>query len=76
MARITRFLAAASLMALLTACGGEGARDREEAPVDREKPSLGSPKADDDGQDKKDEKESRGTDEKESRRDEDGDSND
>lgn len=59
MQRITRFISAASLVALLAACGGEGARDREEDQVDREKPSLGASKDDDEGENKKEEKESR-----------------
>jgi hypothetical protein len=64
MVRFTRFLAAASLIALLAACGGEGGKDREDGPVDREKPSLGAPQdGDDDGGDRKEEndgKDSRG----------------
>ena len=59
MGRITRFIAAASLVALLAACGGERGKDREEDKMDRERPSLGSSKDDDDGESKKEEKESR-----------------
>jgi hypothetical protein len=70
MASITRFLAAASLIALLAACGGEGSRDREDGPADRDTPSLGSPQ-DGDAADEKDEK-----DDNESRAGEDGDAND
>ncbi len=70
MAPITRFLAAASLIALLAACGGEGSRDREDGPADRDTPSLGAPK-DGDAADEKDEK-----DDNESRAGEDGDAND
>ncbi|MFN4867649.1 MAG: hypothetical protein ACK5GZ_15200 [Cyanobium sp.] len=70
MAPITRFLAAASLIALLAACGGEGSRDREDGPADRDTPSLGSPQ-DGDADDEKDEK-----DDNESRAGEDGDAND
>ena len=65
MDRLGRVLASASLIALLAACGGEGGRDREDGPADREKPSLGAPQ---DGQDREDEKESRA--------DQDGDSDD
>jgi uncharacterized lipoprotein len=59
MKRITRFIAAASLVALLAACGGEGRKDREEDQVDRQRPSLGASKDDDEGENKKEEKESR-----------------
>ena len=59
MQHITRFITAASLVALLAACGGEGGKDREEGQVDREKPSLGASKDDDEGENKKEEKESR-----------------
>jgi hypothetical protein len=59
MERITRFIAAASLLALLAACGGEGGKDREEDQVDRERPSLGVSKDGDEGEDKKEEKVSR-----------------
>jgi hypothetical protein len=41
-------LAAVSLTALLTGCGGEQGRDRQEGPGDRETPSYGAPQADDD----------------------------
>ena len=54
---ISRFFAAASLIALLAACGGEGAREREEDPSDREKPSLAAPQADKDREDNKEGKE-------------------
>ena len=53
MERITRFIAAASLVALLAACGGEEGKVREEDHVDREKPSLGASKNGDEGEDKK-----------------------
>ena len=53
-ARIIRVLAACSLMALLAACGGEGARDREEESGDRESPSLAEPRGDDDDDDDND----------------------
>ena len=59
MERITRLIAAASLVALLAACGGEEGKVREEDQVDREKPSLGASKNGDEGEDKKEEKESR-----------------
>jgi hypothetical protein len=67
MQRIFRFIAAASLISLLSACGGEGAKDREEDQVDRERPSLGASKDGDEGEDKKEDKKE----EKESREDED-----
>jgi len=70
-APITRFLAAASLIALLAACGDEGSRDREGGPADRDTPSLGSPQDGDAADDEKDEK-----DDNESRAGEDGDAND
>ncbi len=63
MERLIRFCAAASLIALLAACGGERDRDREEGPADREKPSLGAPQDDDGAEDKTDKKESRGDEE-------------
>ena len=72
MQRIIRFIAAASLISLLSACGGEGGRDREEDQVDRERPSLGATKDSDEGEDKKEDKKE----EKESREDEDRDAND
>ena len=59
MKRITRFIATASLLTLLAACGGEGGREREIEQVDWEKPSLGASKDDDDSETKKEEKESR-----------------
>jgi hypothetical protein len=59
MERLTRFLAAASLIVLLAACGGERSRDRDDGPEDREKPSLGAPQDDDDDEDKNDGQESR-----------------
>ena len=67
MQRIIRFIAAASLITLLSACGGEGAKDREEDQGDRERPSLGASKDCDEGEDKKEDKKE----EKESREDED-----
>ncbi len=66
--RLVRLFAACSLAALLAACGGEGARDREDAPDDQEKRSLTEPQGEDDDRDKRDDK-----DEKKSRSDEDGD---
>jgi hypothetical protein len=71
MASIVRFLAAASLMALLAACGGEGKRDREDGPSERDTPSLGAPQDGDDAGDEKDEKDGN-----ESGAGEDGDAND
>jgi|GEM_PF-2864447 hypothetical protein len=71
MASITRFLAAASLIALLAACGGEGSRDRDDGPAERDTPSLGSPQDGDDAGDEEDEKDGN-----ESRAGEDGDAND
>ncbi len=59
MDRIIRILAAASLTALLVACGGEKDRDKDDAPADRERPSLGAPQDDDDGENGKEEKEDR-----------------
>jgi hypothetical protein len=57
--RMIRVLAACSLITLLAACGGEGARDREETPGDRETPSPAEPRDDDDREEQRDEKESR-----------------
>ena len=71
MQRIIRFIAAASLISLLSACGGEGGRDREEDQGDRERPSLGATKEDDEGEDKKENKNEDKKEEKESRKDED-----
>ncbi|MFO0104353.1 MAG: hypothetical protein ACK516_03625 [Cyanobium sp.] len=59
MAPITRLLTAASLIALLAACGGEAGRDRDEGPADRDTPSLGAPQDGDDAGDEKDDKDSR-----------------
>ena len=60
MDRIIRILAAASLTALLVACGGERHRDKDDAPADRERPSLGAPQDENDGENGKEENEDRG----------------
>lgn len=52
--RIARALATISLAALLTACGGEQGGDREEGPGDRETPSHGAPRDDDEDDDEDD----------------------